>query len=164
MRIPDGTATVCVEVLYLAKAGHWVSPEKAIENRRSASQENCSNEVKTQGSASTDSVVFCCGKTAAAALDRVAAAFCYDRRRAPPCTIAPAVIARKPTEYCLSIPFGDPVGNRNNRPLLCLALAISQRASGIHWVYHALTGECSLIHPYLRMNGLCSFCVMTTIK
>ena len=49
--------------------------EKAIENRRSVSQENCSNEVKTQGSASTEPVVFCCGKTAAAALERVAAAF-----------------------------------------------------------------------------------------
>ena len=49
--------------------------EKAIENRRSVSQENCSNEVKTLGSASTEPVIFCCGKTAAAAQYRVAAAF-----------------------------------------------------------------------------------------
>ena len=46
--------------------------------------------------------------------------------------------------------FGNPVGIRNNRPLLCL----SQRACGINWVYHALTGECSLIYPYLRINRL----------
>ena len=42
--------------------------EKAIENQRSVSQENCSNEVKTLGSASTEPVAFCCRKTAAATL------------------------------------------------------------------------------------------------
>ena len=47
--------------------------------------------------------------------------------------------------------------NRNNRPLLCLAFAISQRACCINWVYHALTGECSLIYPYLRINRMHSF-------
>ena len=31
-----------------------------------------------------------------------------------------AIIARKPTEYCLSMRYGDPVRIRNNRPLLCL--------------------------------------------
>ena len=35
--------------------------------------------------------------------------------------IALAVTARKLTEYCLSMWYGDPVRNRNNRPLLCLA-------------------------------------------
>ena len=65
--------------------------EKAIENRRNVSQENCSNEVKTLGSASTEPVIFCCGKTAAAALYRVAAVFCCDRLRAdsPFCTDCP---------------------------------------------------------------------------
>ena len=50
-------------------------PEKAMQDLRCASQENCLNEVKTLGSASTEPVVFCCGKTAAAAQYRVAAAF-----------------------------------------------------------------------------------------
>ena len=57
-------------------------PEKAIENRRNASQENCSNEVKTLGSASTEPVVFCCGKTAAATLFvGLLQLFCCDRLR-----------------------------------------------------------------------------------
>ena len=50
-------------------------PEKATQSLWSASQKNCSNVVKTLGSASTEPVVFCCGKTAAAARYRVAAAF-----------------------------------------------------------------------------------------
>ena len=49
--------------------------EKAIENRRSASQENCLNEVKTHGSASTDRCEFCCGKTAAATLSGLLQSF-----------------------------------------------------------------------------------------
>ena len=49
--------------------------EKAVWSLGCVSQKNCLNEVKTQGSASTGSVVFCCGKTAAAAQYRVAAAF-----------------------------------------------------------------------------------------
>ena len=43
-------------------------PEKAVWRLGCVSQKNCLNEVKTQGSASTDSVIFCCGKTAAASL------------------------------------------------------------------------------------------------
>ena len=39
----------------------------------------------------------------------------------PDLLIALAVTTRKPTEYCLSMRYGDPVRNRNNRPLLCLA-------------------------------------------
>ena len=77
----------------MAKAGHWVSPEKAIENRRNASQENCSNVVKTQGSASTEPVVFCCGKTAAAALCRGAAAFLLSR---------PSIRSRKDRIRCFN--------------------------------------------------------------
>ena len=53
----------------------------------------------------------------------------------------PESAIRDPTEYCLWIPYGDPVRIRNNRPLLCF----SQRAYGVHWVFHALTGECSLV-------------------
>ena len=49
MRIPDGTATVCVEVLHEAKAGHWGFPEKAMQNPGSASQENCLNDVNHTG-------------------------------------------------------------------------------------------------------------------
>ena len=36
--------------------------------------------------------------------------------------IALTVTVRNATEYCLSTGTGDPVRNRNNRPLLCLAL------------------------------------------
>ena len=49
--------------------------EKAVWSLGCVSQKNCLNEVKTLGSASTEPVVFCCGKTAAAAQCRVAAAF-----------------------------------------------------------------------------------------
>ena len=49
MRITNGTATVCVEVLHEAKAGHWGFPEKAMQNLRSASQENCLNDVNHTG-------------------------------------------------------------------------------------------------------------------
>ena len=52
----------------------------------------------------------------------------------------------------------DPVKIRNNRPLLCLTKSvISQRACRIDWVYHALTGECSRVCSYLRMNGYTLF-------
>ena len=102
------------------------------------SQKNCSNEVKTLGSASTEPVIFCCGKTAAASLLIGDAAFSVLG-----CGLFPLLTAfPQSTEYCLGIPYGDPVRIRNNRPLLCL----SQRACGINWVYHALTGECSLIY------------------
>jgi len=36
----------------------------------------------------------------------------------PSVQITRTVTARKPTEYCLSMRFGDPVKIRNNRPLL----------------------------------------------
>jgi len=35
----------------------------------------------------------------------------------PSVRIALTVTARKPTEYCLSMRYGNPVRNRNNRPL-----------------------------------------------
>lgn len=144
-------------------------PEKAVWSLGCVSQKNCLNEVKTLGSASTEPVVFCCGKTAAA----TQVLGCCSFFAVTVCVglipldllIALAVTARKPTEYCLSMRCGDPVRNRNNRPLLCLAspLAISQRASRVDWVYHALTGECSLIYPYLRINRLHFFiCGKTT--
>ena len=79
-------------------------PEKAVWSLGCASQKNCLNEVKTLGSASTEPVLFCCGKTAAAVLFWAAAAFCFF------CA---------PTEYCLLVWQGDPVRIRNNRPLLC---------------------------------------------
>ena len=49
MQITNGTATVCVEVLHEAKAGHWGFPEKAMQNLGSASQENCLNDVNHTG-------------------------------------------------------------------------------------------------------------------
>ena len=87
-------------------------PEKAMQNWRGASQENCLN-VGTQGSASTEPVIFCCGKTAAAARCRVAVAFCFSAHQ---------------LNITDTIGSGDPVRNRNNRPLLCWAYALSQRA------------------------------------
>ena len=64
----------------MTKVGHWVSPEKAVWSLGCVSQKNCLNEVKTLGSASTEPVIFCCGKTAAAAQCRVAAVFCCGRQ------------------------------------------------------------------------------------
>ena len=82
--------------------------------------------------------------------------FCCDSRwEAPPLAslMAPAVIVRSTTEYCLLVQPGNPVRIRNNRPLLCF----SQRACCIDWVFHALTGECSLIDPYTRINLVALF-------
>ena len=78
-------------------------PEKAVWKPWMRKSEELLKRGKTRESASTGSVVFCCGKSAAAALHRVAAVFCCDRLRASPGTIALTVTARKPTEYCLSM-------------------------------------------------------------
>ena len=70
---------------------------------------------KTLGSASTEPVIFCCGKTAAASLlIGDAAFFVMAVGRSP----FPQPI-RNPTEYCFMVQQGDPVKIRNNRPLLC---------------------------------------------
>jgi len=106
------------------KVGHWGNPRRLCGRLRYASQENCSNEVMAHGSASTDSVVFCCGKRLQRPFTRVAAAFLlWPSVWVFPLDplIALAVTACDTTEYCLSMGLGDPVGNRNNRPLLCLA-------------------------------------------
>ena len=97
-------------------------PEKAVWSLGYVSQKNCLNEVKTLGSASTEPVIFCCGKTAAAArvwgcCSFFAVTVCV--WIPPSARIALTVTVRKPTEYCLSMRYGDPVRNRNNRPLLC---------------------------------------------
>ena len=107
---------------------------------------------KTHGSASTDRCDFCCGKTAAATLfvGLLQLFVCFSL---PPPQDCPEKYAASQLNIALLMLFGNPVGIRNNRPLLCL----SQRACGINWVYHALTGECSLVCPYLRANGLHSF-------
>ena len=115
---------------------------------------------KTHGSASTGSVIFCCGKTAAVAhLSGLLQLFCCDCLRGSPPWSADCSGGHspQPTEYCLSMRYGDPVKIRNNRPLLCLASAISQKACRIDWVYHALIGECNLVCPYLRTDRLHSF-------
>ena len=66
--------------------------EKAVWSLGCVSQKNCLNEVKTQGAASTEPVVFCCGKTAAATLFvGLLQLFCCDRLRvdSPFCTDCP---------------------------------------------------------------------------
>ncbi len=63
-----------------------------------------------------------------------------------------------------TIGSGDSVRNRNNRPLLCLAFAISQRACPIVWVYHALIGECNHACSCLRTGGLRFFIFVRTTK
>ena len=59
--------------------------EKAVWSLGCVSQKNCLNEVKTLGSASTEPVVFCCGKTAAATLFvGLLQLFCCDRPAGSP--------------------------------------------------------------------------------
>ena len=75
MRIPDGTATVCVEAPTFDESRSLGKPEKAmweLTMRKSGELLECG---KAHGSASTEPVIFCCGKTAAAALYGVAAVF-----------------------------------------------------------------------------------------
>ena len=74
--------------------------------------------------------------------------------------IALTVMARKPTEYCFIDAVWESGGNPEQPSIAVFGIltAISQRASRADWVYHALTGECSLIYPYLRINGLHFFC------
>ena len=99
----------------MTKVGHWVSPEKAVWSLGCVSQKNCLNEVKTLGSASTEPVVFCCGKTAAATLFvGLLQLFCCDRLcGSPPLDplIALTVTARKPTEYCFIDAVWESGGN-----------------------------------------------------
>ena len=52
-------------------------PEKAVWSLGCVSQKNCLNEVKALESASTDSVIFCCKKTAAAILWVAAVFYLY---------------------------------------------------------------------------------------
>ena len=73
---------------------------------------------ETQGSASTEPVIFCCGKTAAASLLIGDAAFSVMAVGSPPAHSHTA----SQLNIADTIGQGDPVGNRNNRPLLCLAL------------------------------------------
>ena len=99
----------------MTKVGHWVSPEKAVWSLGCVSQKNCLNEVKPHGSASTEPVIFCCGKTAAATLfvglpqlfccDRLCGSFPLDL------LIALTVTARKPTEYCFIDAVWESGGN-----------------------------------------------------
>ena len=98
----------------MTKVGHWVSPEKAVWSLGCVSQKNCLNEVKTLGSASTEPVVFCCGKTAAATLfvgllQLFAVTVCV--WIPPSARIALTVTARKPTEYCFIDAVWESGGN-----------------------------------------------------
>ena len=86
-----------------------------MQSLRSASQENCLNEVKTLGSASTEPVVFCCGKTAAATLfigllQFFAVTVCAGLIPLD-LLIALVVTARKPTEYCFIDAVWESGGN-----------------------------------------------------
>ena len=122
VRIPDGTATVCVEVLHLAKASHWGNLRRLCriedtqvrrtaqmwESTRFCKYGTCGFLLRKNG----------CGDSVC----RVAAAFfCRTAGRAPdpPCMDSPGGAGRSPTEYCLLVWQGDPVRIRNNRPLLC---------------------------------------------
>ena len=78
-------------------------PEKAVWSLGCASQKNCLNEVKPHGSASTEPVIFCCGKTAAATLflgllQFFAVTVCAGLIPLD-LLIALVVTVRKPTEY-----------------------------------------------------------------
>ena len=54
-------------------------------------------------------------------------------------------------EYCLSMQSGNPVRFRNNRPFLYwIPWDPIQETFCVDWVYHALTGECSL---FIRTLG-----------
>ena len=70
MRIPDGTATVCVEVMCVTKVGHWGNPLRRLaHDPGSVSQETCSADLTAvapglgaDGSAfvKSDGVALCC--------------------------------------------------------------------------------------------------------
>ena len=99
----------------MTKVGHWVSPEKAVWSLGCASQKNCLNEVKPHGSASTEPVIFCCGKTAAATLflgllQFFAVTICAGLIPLD-LLIALTVTARKPTEYCFIDAVWESGGN-----------------------------------------------------
>ena len=98
---PDGTATVCVEVLHLTKVGHWGNlrrlcrTEDAQVRRTAQMRENHRNlQVRV-------SVFFVvesgCGNPFSVLLQSF---FCVS------------------VEYCLSMQAGNPVRFRNNRPFL----------------------------------------------
>ena len=124
--------------------------EKAIGDLWCASQENCLNEGKHKGLQVRSLCFFVAEKRLRHLYWSEMPHFFVLAMGSPP---AHSHTARQ-LNITDTIGQGDPVRNRNNRPLLCWAYALSQRAWPIVWVYHALTGECSLIYPYLRINGL----------
>ena len=73
MQIPDGTATVSVEVLHLAKAGHWVTPREGYAEPVRRKSGELLKRVDTKG-LQVRTFVLCCGNSAAASY-RGAAAF-----------------------------------------------------------------------------------------
>jgi len=78
----DENAMLQQEMTTILVVAAIISPEKAVWSLGCVSQKNCLNEVKTLGSASTEPVVFCCGKTAAATLFvGLLQLFCCDRLR-----------------------------------------------------------------------------------
>ena len=90
-------------------------PEKAVWSLGCVSQKNCLNEVKPHGSASTEPVIFCCGKTAAATLflgllQFFAVTICAGLIPLD-LLIALTVTARKPTEYCFIDAVWESGGN-----------------------------------------------------
>ena len=90
-------------------------PEKAVWSLGCTSQKNCLNEVKPHGSASTEPVIFCCGKTAAATLflgllQFFAVTICAGLIPLD-LLIALTVTARKPTEYCFIDAVWESGGN-----------------------------------------------------
>ena len=99
----------------MTKVGHWGNLRRLCGSLGCASQKNCSNEVKTPGSASTEPVIFCCGKTAAATLfvgllQFFAVTICAGLIPLD-LLIALTVTARKPTEYCFIDAVWESGGN-----------------------------------------------------
>ena len=81
MRIPDGTATVCVEAPTFDESRSLAKAEKAVWEltiRKSGELLKC---VRTHGSASTDSVIFVAEKRLQQLIDELLQLFCCDRLR-----------------------------------------------------------------------------------
>ena len=136
-------------------------PEKAVWSLGCVSQKNCLNVGKHQGLQVRSLWFFVAEKRLRHSFRECRGFFAASSavRQILLAWIAPAVQSATQLNIALLMPIGDPVRIRNNRPLLCF----SQRAFGINRVFHALTGECSRIYPYLRINRLhFLFCGKTT--
>ena len=110
----------------MVKASHWGNLRRPCRYLRSASQKTCLNVCSPPALESgVGGCILCAEKRLQQSKVIAAVFYCHQVNIAYP------------------IWFCDPVRIRNNRPLLCLAIAMSQKAGCIGWVDHALTGECN---------------------